>query len=72
MTDAVIDRHKALCERFPGLKEFFLEIDRREDEISGIRAEIGECFDSYWADLLVSDVLPLEIVHEMDSKEAIV
>jgi uncharacterized protein (UPF0335 family) len=109
MTDAVIDRHKALCERFPGLKEFFLEIDRREDEISGIRAEIGECFDSYcssyatdktalklayklykainkdkaraeamqfeydkMADLLVSDVLPLEIVHEMDSKEAIV
>lgn len=108
MTDAVNDGHKALSEQLPGLKEFFLEIDRREEEIGGIRAEIGECFDSYcssyatdktalklayklykainkdkaraeamqfeydkMADLLVSDVSPLETVHEAGGKEAL-
>jgi uncharacterized protein (UPF0335 family) len=34
-------------EPFPALRDFFCEIDRREDEISDIRSEINDCFDSY-------------------------
>lgn len=32
---------------YPNLKEFFAEVDVKEEEISGIRTEINECFDSY-------------------------
>jgi len=32
---------------YPNLKEFFAEVDKREEEISGVRTEINECFESY-------------------------
>ena len=38
---------KAAQDQFPNLQSFFAEVDTREDEISGIRTEINECFDSY-------------------------
>lgn len=38
---------KSALDQFPGLREFFCEIDRREEEISGIRSEINDCFESY-------------------------
>jgi uncharacterized protein (UPF0335 family) len=39
---------KAAIQRdFPALQEFFAEVDRREEEISEVRTEINECFDSY-------------------------
>lgn len=38
---------KAAEQQFPNLQEFFAEVDRREDEISEIRGEINDCFDSY-------------------------
>jgi uncharacterized protein (UPF0335 family) len=38
---------KVIGSQFPGLREFFNEIDRREEEISDIRSEINDCFDSY-------------------------
>lgn len=34
-------------EQYPNLQEFFGEVDKREEEISGIRTEVNECFDSY-------------------------
>ncbi len=38
---------KAAHDQFPNLEEFFAEVDRREEEITVIRTEINECFDSY-------------------------
>lgn len=34
-------------DQYPNLKEFFAEVDRREEEISVIRGEINDCFESY-------------------------
>lgn len=32
---------------YPGLQDFFAELDRREEEIAGIRTEINDCIESY-------------------------
>jgi len=41
------EEERTIADQYPDLKEFFMLVDRHEGEISDIRSEINDCFDSY-------------------------